>query len=225
MEDNKIKFKVRDKRNRNWFFVDNEYLNGFGEYFGAIGISIYVNLCRHANEEQKCFPSEETIGEELHLTDRTVRKYLKLFKKYRLIEITKERSQKGKWLNNTYWLLDKSGWIQPKEIISDGKTLGNKTQNHRKMTTEPEETNNSLTIPIKKNTNKKNTNKKSTNTFSSNEDLLTAYKERRKNNLYKKPYFMGDPMRWVESERKWYVIDKYGEWLEFAGQESEMEWK
>jgi len=152
-------FKVRDKRNKGWFFVDNEYLNGFGNFFGGNGVSIYVDLCRHSDNNQKCFPSEKTIAEELHLTDRTVRKYLKLFEKYHLIEITKERSNQGKWLNNTYWLLDKSEWIKPEEIVSYGKTRGNKRQNQRKITTQPEETNNSLTIPIKNNTNKKNISK------------------------------------------------------------------
>lgn len=150
-------FKVRDKRNKGWFFVDNEYLNGFGNFFGGNGVSIYVDLCRHSDNNQKCFPSEKTIAEELHLTDRTIRKYLKLFEKYHLIEITKERSNQGKWLNNTYWLLDKTEWIKPEETVSDGKPIGNKRQNQRKITTQPEESNNSLTIPIKNNTNKKKT--------------------------------------------------------------------
>lgn len=82
-----------------------------------------------------------------------------------MIEITKKRSQEGKWLNNTYWLLDKTEWIKPKEVVSDGQSIGNKTQNHRKLTTEPEETDNSLTIPIKKNTNKKNTNNRISGNF------------------------------------------------------------
>lgn len=41
----------------------------------------------------------------------------------------------------------------------------------------------------------------------------------------KKPFYKGDPMRWVESKSKWYVISKTGEWLIFADKESEIEWK
>ena len=149
-------FKVRDKRKRDWFWMDNKYLNGYAKVFGATGTAIYLDLCRHCDEDQKCFPSEKTIGEELNITDRTVRKYLKLFEKYRLIEITKERSTKGKWLNNTYWLLDRSEWLSPEEIVSSGLPKGNKKQTHRKLTTAPEETDNSLTISIKKNTNYNN---------------------------------------------------------------------
>ena len=203
MEDNRIQFKVRDKRNKGWFFVDNEYLNGYGKKLGAIGISIYIVLCRHADGEQKCFPSEKTIGKELRLTDRTVRKYIKLFEKYHLIETTKERSREGKWLNNTYWLLDKTEWIEPKEVVSDSQSIGNKTQNQRKLITEPKETNNSLTIPIKKNTNKKNTN--------------FSY-------LKKKPYFWDMPM-WKNKNGKWLVIHGQNDFRKFAGKESDIEWR
>jgi len=44
-------------------------------------------------------------------------------------------------------------------------------------------------------------------------------------NIVKKPYFQGNPMVWSETKRKWYVIDEEGQWLEFAGKESEIEWR
>lgn len=43
--------------------------------------------------------------------------------------------------------------------------------------------------------------------------------------IVKKPFYKGDPMIWSETKKKWYVLDKYGEWLEFAGKETEIEWK
>jgi len=43
--------------------------------------------------------------------------------------------------------------------------------------------------------------------------------------IIKKPYYQGNPMAWSDTKRKWYVIDENGEWLEFAGKESEIEWK
>jgi NAD-dependent DNA ligase len=43
--------------------------------------------------------------------------------------------------------------------------------------------------------------------------------------IVKKPFYQGDPMVWSDSRKKWYVIDKYGNWLEFAGKESEIEWR
>jgi ribosomal protein S13 len=43
--------------------------------------------------------------------------------------------------------------------------------------------------------------------------------------IVKKPYFQGNPMIWSETKKKWYVISPEGEWLEFAGNESEIEWR
>jgi len=43
--------------------------------------------------------------------------------------------------------------------------------------------------------------------------------------IVKKPYYKGNPMVWSETKRKWYVIDEVGNWLEFAGQESDIEWR
>jgi len=43
--------------------------------------------------------------------------------------------------------------------------------------------------------------------------------------IVKKPYYKGNPMVWSETKRKWYVISPEGEWLEFAGKESDVEWR
>lgn len=41
----------------------------------------------------------------------------------------------------------------------------------------------------------------------------------------KKPYYRGCLMIKSKRSEKWYVIDKDGEWLEFAGKKEEIEWK
>src|SRR3989344_4394192 len=43
--------------------------------------------------------------------------------------------------------------------------------------------------------------------------------------VVKKPFYKGDPMIWSETKKKWFVISKYGEWLEYAGKKEEIEWK
>jgi len=43
--------------------------------------------------------------------------------------------------------------------------------------------------------------------------------------IVKKPYFQNNPMVWSETKKKWYVVSPEGEWLEFAGKESEIEWR
>jgi len=107
-------FKVRDRRKKGWFFMDNEYLNGYAKLFGAVGTAVYVSLCRHAdNETQKCFPSLELISEELSISRPTIIKYIKLFEKHHLLEKSKrQRNIKQQWINNEYTLLDKSEWLE-----------------------------------------------------------------------------------------------------------------
>lgn len=43
--------------------------------------------------------------------------------------------------------------------------------------------------------------------------------------IVKKPFYDNNPMVWSETRRKWYVISENGEWKEFAGKESEIEWR
>ena len=43
--------------------------------------------------------------------------------------------------------------------------------------------------------------------------------------IIKKPFYLGNPMVWSETKRKWYVIDEVGNWLEFAGKKSDIEWR
>ncbi len=43
--------------------------------------------------------------------------------------------------------------------------------------------------------------------------------------IVKKPYFRSNPMIWSKTKKKWFVINKDEEWLEFAGDEKEIEWK
>ena len=43
--------------------------------------------------------------------------------------------------------------------------------------------------------------------------------------VVKKPFYLNNPMVWSETKRKWYVIDKSGEWLEFADKKDKIKWK
>jgi len=143
--------KIRDRRNRGWFFIDNDYINGYGKYFGPIGISIYIILCRHVNIDQRCYPSQEQIADKIGVTSRTVRDYLKKLVTFNMIHIEKQRTG-GKWLNNLYVLLDKDEWIIPSEAVSHG--------DHRKLSTsssEIDDINRRKLLPTKY-TNRKDTN-------------------------------------------------------------------
>lgn len=163
-------FKVRDRRNRGWFFIDNDYINGYGKYFGAVGIAIYVTLCRHANQEQVCFPSQKHIAEKIGVTPRTVLKYLKKFVSFNMIHVEKER-KRGKWMNNVYFLLDKDEWIVPSESISHG--------NQVKLKTSPCETDDSNHVNEvrTKDTNRKDTNIRKERKIKNQEERIQPIKK------------------------------------------------
>ena len=127
-------FKVRDLRKKQQFIIDDVYLNGYAKLFGPNGTAVYLSLCRRANLEQACFPSEKTIAKDHSLTDRTVRKYIGILKQANIIRIEREKNQDAKWQNNVYFLLDKSEWKKPEEIISSGASQG-------KTKIDPEENN------------------------------------------------------------------------------------
>lgn len=110
-------FKVRDKRRKDKFDIDDVYLNGYAKILGPMVSAVYMSLCRHADlDTQEAFPSEEKIADEWDITDRTVRTAIKKLKEASIIVVEQEKTMKGKWLNNVYILLDKSEWLKPEEM-------------------------------------------------------------------------------------------------------------
>ena len=43
--------------------------------------------------------------------------------------------------------------------------------------------------------------------------------------IIKKPFYNNNPLIWSESRKKWFVVDETNTWLEFAGKESDIEWR
>ena len=43
--------------------------------------------------------------------------------------------------------------------------------------------------------------------------------------IVKKPFYKGDPMIYSQTKKKWFVISKYSEWLEFADKQDTIEWR
>lgn len=103
----------------------------------------------------------------------------------------------GKKLNNRYLLLDKSEW-----------SGGNFTSVPQKLHLVSDSDFHSKDTQLRIQSNKE------------------SFSENYKNGGRKyKPFYQGNPMRWVEDKKKWFVISKYGEWLEYADKESKIEWR
>lgn len=126
-------FKVRDLRIKEKFFLDDAYVNGWSRYLDPSALAVYVSLCRHADKEQSAFPAEKTIAEEHGICEKTVRNKIALLKEWNIIRVERTKSKSGKWLRNTYFLVDKSEWIKPEVKITAGQTTGKKFQNHRQQ--------------------------------------------------------------------------------------------
>lgn len=125
------KFKIRDLRKKEQFIVDDAYLNGYAKIFGPNSTAVYLSLCRRANKEQFCFPSERLIAKDHGLTEKTSRKYLRLIERANIIRIEKERRQDGKYQCKTYYLLDKSEWKHPSVFSTDGNKRHKPSVNNR----------------------------------------------------------------------------------------------
>lgn len=130
-------FQVRDRRRKGYFVVDDLYLNGYAKVLGPIGTAIYLSLCRHVDRNESCFPSEQRIAEQHGISARSVRKYLHLLERLRLIAVERRRAESGGFLNNVYHLLDKSEWLPPAEL--DSGASGTTFRHQRKTSAEPAE--------------------------------------------------------------------------------------
>lgn len=112
-------FEVRDHRNKAMFRVDDEYLNGYAKLCGIYSTGVYNCLCRHANHlTQTSFPSIDNMADKLDVSRDSILKGLRNLEKWGIIKKEKARSDKtGKWLHNSYTLVDKKFWV-PKPIES-----------------------------------------------------------------------------------------------------------
>lgn len=104
------KKRVIDKRKKEKFMVDDEYLNGMAKLCGWQGTIVYNSLCRHANAEQESFPSIKLMAEQHNVSRPTIFKGITNLENRKVISIKKKRTKDGKWLNNSYTLLDKTEW-------------------------------------------------------------------------------------------------------------------
>src|SRR3990167_2163616 len=105
--------RIIDKRIKEKFLMDDAYLNGQARLCGWQATLVYLSLCRHANIDQESFPSIKLMAEELEISRNTVKKGIENLEKYNVISVKKQKRGKlGKWLNNTYILIDKSEWVK-----------------------------------------------------------------------------------------------------------------
>lgn len=104
--------EIRDSRDKEWFWLDNEYLNGYARLLKPTSSLVYISLCRHANNKtQSCFPSMELIAEELGMQRSAISRAIKELEDWNIIKVITNYDKKTKQReNNVYTLTNKTTW-------------------------------------------------------------------------------------------------------------------
>jgi len=207
------KFEVRDLREKEWFVVDDKFLNGYAKFLGVYAVGVYCSLCRCANKKQKSWPSIKKIANDLGIGRTKVMESIKFLEFWKIIN----KQRIGLRCTNRYLLIKKSSWRLVNEDVlkefsevcqEDFRSLQRKLRKSMEHTSKVSK-HNSKDI------------KKEGVLFDQNKTKAENY---RNGVRTYKPYYMGYMMRWKPSENKWYVI-QHGEWLEFADKENKIEWR
>jgi len=214
MSKDEEKFEVRDLRDKNWFILDNQFLNGYAKFLGIYAVGVYNSLCRHADIKQKTYPSQKRIAEELNIGKNKVIEGIKYLEFWGIIK----KIRVGLHCTNRYFLLKKSEWKPIEEqTIKDFSEVYH--INFRGLQSKLQKFTTQTSIESKPNS--KNIKKKEEFSFKK----LDGQAERYKNgDMRYKPYYWKYPMVWKKVEQKWSVIID-NEWLNFNDKESEIQWK
>lgn len=105
-------FEVRDLRTKEKFVIDDEFLNGYAKIVGIYAVGVYSSLCRHANKEQKCWPSISKMCEELNISHRSTLRAIKYLEFWGIIK----KHRVGRRSSNRYDLIDKKHWRPVGEV-------------------------------------------------------------------------------------------------------------
>lgn len=199
MKKNDLPIEVRDMRNGDWYWISRLVYEEYAPKIKPTGLALYNAYASYARDKGSAYPSQARIAKKLGISDITVRKYNKILKKAGLITID---SGKTRGTSNIVYLLKVKG---SKKFTTPSKNifhLGSK-----KFTTKETQ--------LERNEIKER--------FSSNKEKLDAYELGER--WGEKPYFRGQKMRWLEEKGWWVIPEEGGQWLEFAGKESEIEWE
>lgn len=123
--------EIRDNRQKEWFWLDNEYLNGYAKHLGVMCTSVYIALCRHSdNKTQTCFPSMELIAEEIGAGRNAVSRAIKTLEEWGIVSVQEQFDAKNKKRkNNIYTLLSKYAWREkPCTNLIHGSAMHSKSE-------------------------------------------------------------------------------------------------
>jgi len=99
--------QIRDLRTEKRFFVDNAIIADYGAELKPIGIAVYCALCLHARlATQQCYPSQQTLAEELGTSLASVKRGLAKLTELQLIAVEHRYNENGGKTSNLYTLVN-----------------------------------------------------------------------------------------------------------------------
>lgn len=107
------RFEVRDLRVKTRFCIDNQFYDEFAPVLGCNVSMVYVALVRHANKDQKTWPSQVLISQQLGISRQWISTFLRVLRHFNLIRIVRV----GKRCNNRYYLVDQRLWRRDFEVM------------------------------------------------------------------------------------------------------------
>lgn len=116
--------KIRDLRD-GFCKVDNEYLDKYAKLCGIHATGVYLSMCRHADKEQRCFPSKKLIAAELGIGERSVYTAIKKLEEFGIVGIEGQgRKKDGSFKVRLYTLFHKNQWKnEPQAYCADGTEI------------------------------------------------------------------------------------------------------
>lgn len=100
------RFEVRDLRVKTRYSVDNIFQDKYWRIFGGDCAGVYLSLVRHADKQQKSWPSQTRIAHQIDISRQWVGIYLKILQYFNLVRSVRV----GKRCNNRYYLIDERFW-------------------------------------------------------------------------------------------------------------------
>jgi len=110
MENNIPRNLVIDQREKGWFLIPNDFLNGYAKNVGWQGQLVYMALSRHADKKGMSFPSIKHLAKELGVSEWSIEKGITSLKEFNIIKVEmRTKTSKGRG-SNLYYLIDKKDW-------------------------------------------------------------------------------------------------------------------
>ena len=100
------RFEVRDLRVKTRFAIDNRFQDDYAHILGPECSMTYYSLVRHANKEQKTWPSQKRIAAQVDQDRQWVGIYLHILQFFNIIRAVRL----GKMCTNRYYLIDEKYW-------------------------------------------------------------------------------------------------------------------